>query len=196
MHTTINPKCDTRKKILRATLTVAAERGFMSTTTDQIARKARVSEGIIYHYFKSKNELCIALISEHSDEFRKQLKVCLQACPTASEKLQKLIDFHFQYFTQEGSIFQVMFGKSGDSKAMMLQIFKAAIQPYAEIVSEIITQGIQSREFKDIDSEVAASSLLGMMQNNLLRIHFGVGTGSIDDTKTIVKRIFFEGVLL
>ncbi|MEM7119171.1 MAG: TetR/AcrR family transcriptional regulator [Chloroflexota bacterium] len=48
---------DKRQAILDATLTLISERGFHGTAMSQVAKEAKVSTGIIYHYFASKDEL-------------------------------------------------------------------------------------------------------------------------------------------
>lgn len=54
----------TRQDILNAALELFHERGFSSTTLDQIARKAGVTRGAIYWHFKDKVDLFAALKEE------------------------------------------------------------------------------------------------------------------------------------
>lgn len=185
----------TRQKIINAALLVAAKEGFARATTDQIARRAGVSEGIIYHYFKSKYDLCCNMIKERAEEFRQRLVEEIKGCPAAKDKLERLIDFNFQYFTGKGNIFQAIYGKSGDTTIMMGHILKVAIIPYVRIVEDIIRQGIKKGEFVDLNPSVAASSLLGMMQITIIRLHFGFARFSVRDAKEQIKRIYFGGLL-
>ncbi|MDA8794060.1 TetR/AcrR family transcriptional regulator, partial [Bacteriovoracaceae bacterium] len=49
---------DERKnEIILAALPVFAEKGLHATTTKEIARKANVSEALLYKHFKSKDEI-------------------------------------------------------------------------------------------------------------------------------------------
>jgi AcrR family transcriptional regulator len=52
-----------RAQILDAAATVFAERGFHRATTKEIARVASVSEGTIYNYFDSKDDLLIGIMA-------------------------------------------------------------------------------------------------------------------------------------
>ncbi len=186
---------NTRQKIINAALLVGAKEGFARATTDQIARRAGVSEGIIYHYFKSKYDLCCNMIKERAEEFRHQLIEEIKKYPTAKDKLDKLIDFNFHYFAGKGNIFQAIYGKSGDTTIMMGHILKVAIIPYVKIVENIIRQGIKEGEFKNLNPSIAASSLLGMMQIAIIRFRFGYAKFSIKDAKGQIKRIYFGGIL-
>lgn len=62
-----------KKKVLQTALTLFANSGFHATTTAKIAKEAGVSEGTIYKYFKSKDDLLASLLepilSEIKDKF-------------------------------------------------------------------------------------------------------------------------------
>ncbi len=51
-----------KKKVLQTSLTLFANNGFHATTTAKIAKQAGVSEGTIYKYFKSKDDLLTSLL--------------------------------------------------------------------------------------------------------------------------------------
>lgn len=53
-----------RGQILKAALAVFARKGFHGATVAEIAREARLSEGTIYNYFRSKEDLLISLPRE------------------------------------------------------------------------------------------------------------------------------------
>src|SRR5690349_22487662 len=48
--------------ILRGALDVFTERGFQGATTAEIAERAGVSKGLIYNYFRTKDDLIVALV--------------------------------------------------------------------------------------------------------------------------------------
>jgi AcrR family transcriptional regulator len=60
---------DRRKAILEAALRVVAERGIGDAPTSAISRAAGVSEGSLFTYFKSKDELMNELYLEFRREF-------------------------------------------------------------------------------------------------------------------------------
>lgn len=55
-----------KDKILQAALELFTMRGFKATTTKEIALRSGVAEGLIFYYFKDKNELLNHLIREFS----------------------------------------------------------------------------------------------------------------------------------
>jgi AcrR family transcriptional regulator len=186
---------DTRQKIINATLLVAAKNGFDRATTGEISRTAGVSEGIIYHYFKSKQQLYESMVSEKAANFRAALAEEIGKIPGPRKKLERLIEFHFRSFTGKGSIFRSLLGKGGDAPMIKDHLISLVIIPYSRIISRIIKEGIEAGEFKDVDPSVAALDLIGMMQLPALSLHFGQADFSAHQAEVTVKRLFFGGLL-
>ena len=65
---------DRRKQILQAAVEVFAERGFHKTRVSDIARKADVAYGLIYHYFESKDHVLACVFEENWSIFLKVLR--------------------------------------------------------------------------------------------------------------------------
>ncbi|MDP2942044.1 MAG: TetR/AcrR family transcriptional regulator [Candidatus Omnitrophota bacterium] len=186
---------DTRQKIINATLLVAAKHGFERATTDEISRTAGVSEGIIYHYFRSKQQLYESMVSEKAANFRAALIEEIGKIRGSRKKLERLIEFHFSSFTGKDSIFRSLLGKGGDAPMIKDHLISLVIMPYSRIISRIIKEGIEAGEFKDIYPSVAALDLIGMMQLPALSLHFGQADFSAHRAEVTVKRLFFGGLL-
>src|SRR5262245_16628465 len=54
-----------RARVMDVARTLFAERGYAATTTADVARRAGVSEGILYHHFGSKEGLLAAVAGEY-----------------------------------------------------------------------------------------------------------------------------------
>ncbi|TDF94692.1 TetR/AcrR family transcriptional regulator [Paenibacillus piri] len=62
-----------KEQIKQAALKVFATRGFAGTKTSTIASAAGISEGLIYRYFKSKDELFTEIVVELMEEAGKEI---------------------------------------------------------------------------------------------------------------------------
>src|SRR5436190_19643948 len=49
----------TRRTILRAALELFAKKGFHRTTTKAISRRAKIAEGTLFNYFRTKEDLAL-----------------------------------------------------------------------------------------------------------------------------------------
>lgn len=76
-----------RKEILDAAASVFARRGLL-TKIDDIASEAGRSHGYIYSYFKSKEELLLAVIKRGQDLYGEQLNKAIELEGKASDKFR------------------------------------------------------------------------------------------------------------
>jgi AcrR family transcriptional regulator len=53
---------DTREKILQAAFAVLSREGYENTSIKDIAEEARVAQGLVHYYFKSKQQLVMAVL--------------------------------------------------------------------------------------------------------------------------------------
>jgi AcrR family transcriptional regulator len=56
-----------KEKILKVSLELFAKKGYHATSIAQIARKAKISKGLMYHYFTSKEKLLDEIIQQGFD---------------------------------------------------------------------------------------------------------------------------------
>ncbi|MBO0796804.1 MAG: TetR/AcrR family transcriptional regulator [Ktedonobacteraceae bacterium] len=70
-----------REQIIDAALLVFAEKGFARATNREIAQRAGITSGLIYYYFKSKEELLRAALEERSP-----LQITVQMGPEMLEQ--------------------------------------------------------------------------------------------------------------
>jgi len=80
-----------RDKILSVALELFAQNGFQGTSVSKIAEKASISKGLMYNYFKNKEELLEAVVL---DGFTKiaELDYGITNQEKPLEKLKKIID--------------------------------------------------------------------------------------------------------
>lgn len=57
---------DRRNQIIEIGLRNFAEKGYENTSIKDIAKASNISQGLMYHYFKSKNDLFLAVIDRYS----------------------------------------------------------------------------------------------------------------------------------
>jgi AcrR family transcriptional regulator len=69
------PGVDRRQQILEAALDVFADEGFEGATTKAIAARADVTQGLIYFYFPSKEDLFFAAFAHQAQQVFEHLKI-------------------------------------------------------------------------------------------------------------------------
>ncbi|MEI6101393.1 MAG: TetR/AcrR family transcriptional regulator [Eubacteriales bacterium] len=69
----------TKKKIFDAAIFLMDKNGFEETTIDDISKKAGVSVGAFYHYFKSKTDIFYEVYKRHDEYFKNEVLQFLNA---------------------------------------------------------------------------------------------------------------------
>ncbi|MBF0430072.1 MAG: TetR/AcrR family transcriptional regulator [Fibrobacteria bacterium] len=91
-----------RRSIMDAAIELFAVNGYHTTSIDKIAKKAKISKGLIYNYFKSKDDLLEAVIFDKAGEFSVGL-VEMEKIKDPGKKLQKLIELYFDDSIKEAA---------------------------------------------------------------------------------------------
>jgi AcrR family transcriptional regulator len=84
-------KARSRKAITLAALDLFASNGFSATTTDAIARKARVSKGLIFSHFPTKEDILLSIIDQEIERITASV-IDNSAHPSPREKLVATIN--------------------------------------------------------------------------------------------------------
>lgn len=83
---------NTRTRLLKAAMKVFAAKGYHASSMALIAKKAKTSKGLTYHYFKSKEALLIALVELRLQEWL-PLVEGLESIQNPKKRLHFLVDF-------------------------------------------------------------------------------------------------------
>lgn len=81
-----------RLQIQRAAAKVIARKGFQGTTLAEVAKAAKVSTGMINHYYANKLAMLVDTLVYVSDGFQTRTQAAMDAAPNARAKLRAVID--------------------------------------------------------------------------------------------------------
>jgi TetR/AcrR family transcriptional repressor of nem operon len=82
---------ETKEALLRSGMEILTERGYTTTSIDEILRRVGVPKGSFYHYFGSKDAFGMELIRRYSDFFKHKLDKFLT--DDARAPLDRLVAF-------------------------------------------------------------------------------------------------------
>ena len=80
-----------REKILAVALELFAKRGYHATSISQIAHKARISKGLMYNYFASKEKLLDEIIQKGFDSLA-ELEFKAERSVDPAKQLENFVD--------------------------------------------------------------------------------------------------------
>jgi len=87
---------DTRSNLLATALTAFVERGYDATTLQTIREQAGISNGSLFHFFRSKEALGAALYLEGILKYQQGLiEVLEKPCEEAALGIKAMVRYHF-----------------------------------------------------------------------------------------------------
>ena len=153
-------RAESRARILAAARQVFAEHGFFNCKVSDVAREAGMSQGNVYWYFPSKEDVLKAVLSD-GFEALEAIMVAAQAYPgSALEKLDYLIDRFIQIsgdLSHFNTIFLSLLGHGGAPFLQDLGFDTAQIGArYHQHLSTILAPAREQGIVADLDPNLHA----------------------------------------
>ena len=83
-----------RQQLLAAAKKLFTKKGYRGTTTEEIARRARLTKGALYHHFKSKEEILMALVHDMHCRYDEIMVRASQGDASPLTLLTELLNVH------------------------------------------------------------------------------------------------------
>ena len=154
---------DIRKdQIMNAAQVVVASKGYDQARMDDIVKKAQLSKGAIYWYYKSKKDIYLSLIDYWFNEYSAGVLKSLEDKDSSSEQLKSLFEYFVDQFDQNPDTFKIMveFWRTSGLDVDFNNKLQEIYSQFLEYIIDIIKNGIESGEFKEVDPRITALSIL------------------------------------
>lgn len=154
---------DIRKdQIMNAAQIVVASKGYDQTRMDDIVEKAQLSKGAIYWYYKSKKDIYLSLIDYWFNEYSAGVLKSLEDKDSSSEQLKSLFEYFVDQFDQNPDTFKIMveFWRTSGLDVDFNNKLQEIYSQFLEYIIDIIKNGINGGEFKEVDPRITALSIL------------------------------------
>ena len=89
---------DRRKTILRAAVEVFARKGYHGCRIADVAREAGVAYGLVYHYFKNKEELLQLVFETGWGGFMSRIRDAAEASAPLEQKIHRIAQVAFEAY--------------------------------------------------------------------------------------------------
>ncbi len=98
-----------RELLMRVAKRIFADRGFQSTTMDDIAKEAGFTKPILYQYFPSKTDLYRQIVVELAAQLLESLKLAVRKAETPRQKIEVAFRVYFDMVVGENAAFRILF---------------------------------------------------------------------------------------
>ena len=165
-----------RAQIMRAARSVFVERGFLAARVQDIARRAGLSKGAVYFYFRSKRELFLALVAEEHESTYTFLD---QAEQDGRPALVKLIDLGQKYLDYFAGLkspprFFLMMTEMAVRDDEIREECQAVHVRFTDAATRMLAQGMEEGSVRKGDPAVMAKMLKAIIDGFAGQFAIGV----------------------
>ena len=154
-----------RRQLLDAAVRVFARKGFHASRVGDIAEEAGVAHGLLYHYFKSKDEVLEAVFHDNWSLLLARIASVEETDEGAADQLRHITAIVLRTWLHLPDVVRVVIREFGRSPELSERIGDLA-QPINSI-ARVIERGIERGEFKKVDPRVAATVVYGSIDELL-----------------------------
>jgi AcrR family transcriptional regulator len=104
-----------RKELIESAIKLFAEKGFQSTSVQDIVSSYGISKGAFYNYFSSKEELLIAIFKYYNEKLSDKIVEVDSQNLSPREMLKKQIQIQFKYFMKHRDFIVMYFREQNQS---------------------------------------------------------------------------------
>lgn len=162
-----------REQIIKASIEVLKEIGYVSTSLAKIAKKANISTGLISYHFSGKEDLInnsLMYLVEQEWEF---INECVIQKKTATEKLKAFIEaslaYQITHKTNNIALIEIVFNaRTPDHTPYYLLEDEEEEDLKTNLLGEILRQGQESGEFGDFPPQIISTIIQGAISESML----------------------------
>lgn len=184
-----------KKAVLLSALTLFAEFGFNGTSTAKIAQTAGVSQGTIFKYFKTKQDLLISILQPIIQNFfpvyRDDFLAEWQNFNTLRELVHFIIHDRYRFLKENSDAFTILLSEMLTNQTIR-RLFQKILQSSKPIfVKQFQKKILQNGVRKDLDSLAVFRTLLGQLLTYFLQQKFApqIKVNEENDLKEIEDQI-------
>ncbi|MBW2180246.1 MAG: TetR/AcrR family transcriptional regulator [Deltaproteobacteria bacterium] len=103
----MNPKITKRDIIINAAIRTFSRKGYYNSRISDIAEDAKISHGLVYHYFSSKEQILITIFRDSFEEVLEEMSRIDKKKGTALDKLKAVITYTFKVVEHNRDLYKV-----------------------------------------------------------------------------------------
>lgn len=192
-------EADRRRVILRAAVEVFSRKGYHGCRIQDVAKEAGVAYGLVYHYFKNKDELLESVFASGWQGFLSRVQAEIARDQHVSARVRAVVHVAFEAYRRDPRGVKVLILEVGRSPAGGAvnrgSAFSQVILGASEMFREAQTRGELPTH---LDPTLCATMLFGSIEMGLTSFVMGLldkrDDAAIDRARDQVAETFLNGI--
>ena len=158
-------RSEKRELILESAITVFARMGYHGARISDIAREAGIAYGLVYHYFKNKEEILRTIFDERWSGFLEGLEGIADSAGTTENKLVSVAALMLNAYRLRPEWVKVLVLEIQRSSRFAEPSQQRAMGGLVQVISRLIRAGQANGELRPgVDPEVASYLFIGGLE--------------------------------
>lgn len=185
-----------RKQIMDAALTVFSQKGFHQARMEDIAHEAVLSKGALYWYFTNKEDIIASLLTNFFDREILIIEEWAEREESARTLLQNLTSLIVEDLLALKPYLSVVyeFWAMSFRNEQVGNVIRESMQKYLEFIVPILQQGIDRREFRDLNAVDVAMAFGALVEGSILLWSYDLDNVDLKVMITKSVTIFLDGI--
>ena len=189
---------DKRRHIRRAATKVFARKGYHETRIADIATEAKVAYGLVYHYFKNKEEILASIFEDNWTFFVRAIQGMKGDESTFSQRLEACVGLMIEAYRIAPDVVSVLVVEVARSPMALDPRRMEGFRKGFLALGDLLTEGQKRGQVrKDLEPMLAAVCLFGALETILTGIVLDLLPSSgqeLDKLRKQVADLFLRGV--
>lgn len=149
-----------RAQIVRAAVSLFARQGFYRTTVQEIARKANVSAGLIYHYARTKEDVLLLALLHVLDTYRAVVPAALEGVTDPLARVRTALSAFCHVVSDNLDATVLVYRSTRSLPAEQRDMIKRREIETNEIIAQTIRACIAAKLFRETDVDFVTYQLV------------------------------------
>lgn len=180
-------------EIMQAAIHLFQQKGYHATSMQDIADAVGLQKGSLYHYISGKEDLLVVIIHDALGQYNARLAEIRTLDLPVRQRLEMAVRSHLKGIAENLGMLTIFLRESYALNPVQQRTIKAESDRYNRMFEELLTEGIQDGEMRNLDPKFATRVVLGAC-NWFYRWYRPGGSQSIDQMADFFVDLLFNGI--
>jgi TetR/AcrR family transcriptional regulator, fatty acid metabolism regulator protein len=181
--------------ILDAAKSAFSEKGFEATSVADIARSARISDGLVYRYFRNKRELLYEVLRKFYERILLDLETQVFKHGAFSARLEALIRRHLEVFVSDTDLCRLFISEVRTASDYEGSSIQELNRLYTSVLIRIVKDAVKTGEVRpDVNPKLLRDVIFGAIEHLAWRHVNGKGQLRVTQTARDLTLMLTSGI--
>jgi TetR/AcrR family transcriptional regulator len=188
-----------RTEIMAAAEQLFAQKGYVSSSMDEVARRAEFSVGTLYNFFKNKEALYSAILQHKSELMQVRIEACLARPGSPAERIEAYFKERMELYWRYPNFFRLFFHQAMSAVSDPRAGFTGELADRYELLlrglDAIFDAGIARGEFRPVSATILTTSLEAIIRGYLVRLSRDTQAVRSKEEEAALFEVFASGAM-